>query len=424
MSRPKIVLVLGIVALAAAVGISWYAMDGGGSGRGGGGSNRPVVKASGQAKAAAPGANEFGFRLFNELVKGKEQQNLAVSGLSAAIALALFREGCEGPSRKCVGDALGYPGNDTGESARAYADLLALLNGRTEATVRTANAVVVKPGLVVEPAFLKTAQELFQADVSSRDLMAPETRQSLNDWASRQTDGMIPELMGDVNEETFAVLLNALYFAGEWEVKFAVGDTEPADFHPETGEPFKVPMMSGKVEAAVRSYEDFGAARLPYKGKDYSMVLMLPHEGKTLADVRAGLTQAKWAECLEELEYYGKETRVSLPKFRISTRGELTKALENVGLRDAIEVGKADYSRLVKGMAPPEPVYGTVFQQAVVEVDESGTKAAAVTEFHEGVKSAMPDFIPNFNRPFMFAVVEHQTGAILFLGQVHDPRKE
>lgn len=391
----------------------------------GGGSDRPVVKASDNAKTAATKANAFGFRLFGELVKGKEQDNVAASGLSAAVALAFFMEACEGDSRKVLADALGYAGAADGESAKAYADLYAVLNGKSEATVRMANALYVKNDVTVRPAFLEVAAKQFMADAKSRDFADPKTLKELNGWVNKQTDGMIPSILDQLDPQSFAVILNALFFKGQWEQQFKAANTQPREFTPETGAPFQVPMMSDEVKASVWYDATLGAARLPYKSGDYSMVAMLPLGGRKLADLRSELTGDRWAKVWASVNREAYETHVGLPKFKVSATHALNKPLTAMGIGPALEEGTADYSRMAEGMDAKARVSATVTQKVVVEVDEEGTKAAAVTAVEMKVASApMPEpFRPYFDRPFIFAIVEHQTGAILFLGQVTDPRK-
>lgn len=403
-------------------------------GPGGGGSEsdgRKAVTASEGAKAAASRANAFGFRLFGELAKQQSSGNFAVSGASAAMAFALFQQGNEGKGREAIATALGYAGADESRLAADYGDLFAVLNGKSKSTVLMANALFTKQGLTIEDAFLKSATGPFHAEVKSRDMGDPATLKELNDWCSKQTDGMIPKMLDQIDRDTFAVILNALYFRGTWLKQFDPRKTTEANFYPEGGKgpsggdggSFKVPMMSGEVDAVMWSGETFGAVRLPYEAGDYSMVLMMPVYGKTSGDMRAALTPAMWGELWGHLQRKPDELDVSLPKFRLSSNHDLNRALTGMGLGDALIAGRADYSRMVKGMDANAQVAADVRQRVVVEVDEKGTKAAAVTSIEAKVTSA-PMFSPHFNRPFMFAIVEHQTGAILFLGQVHDPRKE
>jgi serine protease inhibitor len=394
------------------------------SGDEGGGSDRPVVVASDLAKQAAQRANDFGLRLWRELVKGKESANVAMSGLSAAMALALFHEACADESQQVVAKALGYGGAVDGVAAAGFGDLLAVLNGRTAATVRMANAIYVRGGIDVLPKFLGVAQQRFGALAESRDFADPKTLDAINGWVKQQTEGKIPTILERLDPQNFAVLLNALFFKGQWRQAFRAERTAMREFMPEVGEPFPVAMMADDVMAATWSDGTIGAARLPYRGDDYSMVVMMPLAGRRLADLRAELSGERWAQVWAGVSRSASETAVGLPKFKVAASHALNAPLTALGLGPALEEGKADYSRLAVGMDARMPVSATVTQKVVVEVDEVGTEAAAVTSVMKGETSAMPSpFRPWFDRPFLFAIVEHQTGAILFLGQITDPRQ-
>jgi serpin B len=391
----------------------------------GGGRNRPLVRASEPAKQAARHANALGFRLLQELTKGREQANVALSGLSAAMALALFHEACAGDSRRVLAEALGYAGAADGALATGYGDLLAVLNGRTEATVRMANAVYVRQGIEVLPTFLEIARQRFAAVARARDFADPKTLAELNAWVAEQTDGMIPTILDRMDPANFAVLCNALFFQGKWQQAFDPARTQPHAFTPEVGESFEVPMMSDDVQAVVYHDGTLGAVRLPYQGGDYSLVAILPLAGRRLADLRAELTEKRWVALWSNVSREATERRVGLPKFRVAATFALDEPLTALGLGPALAAGQADYTRLALGMDARVPVAAKVTQKVVVEVDEAGSKAAAVTavELKDASVPEPPKFAPWFDRPFLFAIVEQQTGAILFLGQITDPRR-
>lgn len=384
-----------------------------------------MVVASEPAKQAARHANAFGFRVLQELTKGQQQDNVAVSGLSAAMALALLHEACAGESRRVLAESLGFAGAPDGALATGYSDLLAVLNGRSEATVRMANAIYVRRDVDVLPTFVEVARQRFEAVARARDFADPRTLAELNAWVAVATDGMIPTILDRMDPANFAVLLNALFFQGKWQQAFDPARTQPRTFTPEVGEPFAVPMMSDQVQAVVHHDGTLGAVRLPYLGGDYSLVAMLPLAGRRLADLRAELTAKRWAALWTALSREATECGVGLPRFRVAATHALDAPLAAIGLGPALAAGQADYTRLALGMDARVPVAAQVTQKVVVEVDEAGSKAAAVTvvELKDASAVQPPTFQPWFDRPFLFAIVEQQTGAILFLGQITDPRR-
>lgn len=386
----------------------------------------PKVTATDGAMTAAAGANAFGLKLFRQLVNAQPTDNLAMSGASAAMALALFKEACEGDSRRVVTDVLGYSGESEGKSATDYGDLIRVLNDSGDASVLMANALFARQGVTFEKAFMGTATGPFGAEVRSRDFLDPATVRELNDWCSKKTQRMIPRMLDELDPNDFAVILNALYFKGAWQTEFEASKTALRDFHPENGEPFKVSMMTGEVKGRMWHDKSAGVVRLPYRGGRFSMVLAMPAapDGK-LADLVGKLTPDTWNAWWRRVEGGTNDLDVWLPKFKLTDFHDLNQPLIALGLNDALTAGRADYSRMVAGMNREAKVEAEVKQRVVVEVDEKGTKAAAVTTVEMGVASApMEKFVPMFNRPFLFAIVDHRTGAILFLGQVMDPRKE
>jgi len=420
MAKGRRGLIIGWCVVAGVAGVLAWGMFGGWwNGR---------VTATNHAKAAATHANAFGFRLFNEVVKGKEQENVSLSGASAAMALAMFHAACDGESRKVLAEALGYPGGSDAELASAYGDLLRVLTDEGDATIRMANGLFVRDERSLKQPFVNTIRGSFAGELFGGPLEDPGMVMSINEWCKRHTDGMIPDMMGgeDVpNELTAAIILNALCFKAAWEHAFKPEKTTPRWFQPEEGEGFTVPMMEGDVQATMWRGTGVGAARLPYSGGSHSLVLMMPVGERKLADVRKELTPEWWAMVWKALDTASYELEVGLPKLKLKGELKLNGPLGALGLGPALGLG-SDYSRMADGMGPEAGLSAMVRQKIAVEVDEHGARAAAVTEVEVVWRSALmeDEFHPTFDRPFLYMIVEKQTGAILFLGQVTDPRKE
>lgn len=427
MAKFKLVMGVGLLAL---IGMVSVASACGGIGRHkDGGSAKSVnlpkptekrrVAPTDAAKQAAANSNAFGFKVFAEVLKGHESENVVVSGTSLAILLAMLHEGASGESQRVLAEALGHSNADAASAATAYGDLHKTLNGVGEATLLSANAMFLSKYEAFEKPFLDVATGRFDAGIFFRDLGDQAAVTELNEWCSQRTDGMIPVMFEQLPSDSFAVLLNALYFKGEWQQGFDPEKTELRTFWPEAGEPFEVTTMYSKVEARVWHDDRVGVVRIPYKGGDYSMVLVMPTKPKqSLSTVREHLSLGHWAKWWKHIEGKTEAWNVLLPKFKLTERHKLTGTLAKLGLGAALD--SADYSRMVKHATG---VGAEVEQRVVIEVDEQGTKAAAVTGGPTFFGEPVYEFLPEFKRPFLFAILDHRTGAILFLGQVMDPRK-
>jgi serpin B len=223
----------------------------------------------------------------------------------------------------------------------------------------------------------------------------------------------------EVGPGTRLVLMNAVYLKAVWAKKFEEAATKEGDFTLAGGEKTKVPMMHLMGEG-LRYYGKggvFHAIELGYRDCPWSMVVMVPRPGHAVGEVEGWLTAARLEEMVGEMEV--EELGLSLPRWKVRCRTDLGPVLKEMGVRRAWESG-ADFSGVSEGTAL---CLARVTHEAVVEVDEKGTVAAAGTLVAEGMASDRPrQFV--VDRPFVFVVRDRVTGGILFLGRVGDPRGE
>jgi serpin B len=225
---------------------------------------------------------------------------------------------------------------------------------------------------------------------------------------------------------TRLVLLNAVYFKGDWAEPFAAGSTRDEDFHLGGTEKVRVPMMSGTLKAArfgAFQKAGFHMLEMPYAGGELSMVLLVPDRLDGLAHVEKQMTAELLRGWIERLEMRAVEARV--PKFTLRTDYDMQPTLEALGMRRAFKPGEADFTGMVE--SGERLCLGQVRQRAFVEVNEKGTEAAAVSAVEAVSLSMAPrPAVPVFSadRPFVFLIRDRKTGTILFVGRVADPRKE
>jgi serine protease inhibitor len=291
-------------------------------------------------------------------------------------------------------------------------------------------------------------------------------RKRINGWVEGQTNNRIKDLIPadaldkEAQKLVRLVLTNAIYFKGEWAEVFAEGQTKDEDFLLAGGGKARVPMMRRDDMGAVRYaafrgdgtffdtptrvpfgkvdekkvYPDergFTMLELPYKGGELSMVVLVPRSADGLAALEKKLTSANLAAWVGKLQQRG--THVYLPKFKLETKYDLGQTLQGMGMarafKDPRRADGAQFDGMSESQDPAEKLYiSKVLHKAFVEVSEKGTEAAAATAVSMAkptAERASQPFVPTFkaDRPFLFLVRDRQTGSILFLGRMVNPRQ-
>jgi serpin B len=273
------------------------------------------------------------------------------------------------------------------------------------------------------PAFLDIARQQYEANVQQLDFgIQPESaRADINAWVNRRTKGKIEGIVPSdmLDRDSKLVLVNAIYFKGTWKTKFDSKNTRDSDFHLNAEQTIQCPTMfcSGKFLFCYHDEPPFfcEVLELPYVGKDLSMIAILPLDWDGLGGLEHNLTQTNLATLLASVQE--ADVHVSLPKFKLQTDFSLEKALSTMGMRDAFDAN-ADFS----GIDGSKMLFiSSVRHQALVEVNEEGTTAAAATASHHGTKGMSPSF--RADHPFLFLIRDNRSGSILFLGRLADPTK-
>lgn len=375
-------------------------------------------------------SNEFGLRLLGQLGPGEpagavEGGNVFVSPLSASMALGLAMNGAAGGTLSGMQRALALERMTLEEASRSFRDLLSLLRELdSRVDLRIGNSVWLRESYPILPGFLDRAEEYFDAEVANVDFRGESaaTADRINDWVEEATGGEIRELVdAAVVRDLIAMLANAVYFQGDWRSAFDPGETRPGDFRLPDGGTVRAPLMRREeVEALYGGTEDFRAADLPYGGAAFSMTVVLPPEGVALDSLVESLDAGAWDRIVGSLEE-GTRT-VVLPRFEMRYDTLLNEALEAMGMEEAFDPNRADFSRLSDRALEDELFIQWVKQVSYVKVDEEGTTAAAATGVGVGPTSLPPTF--RADRPFLFALRERHSGTILFLGTVVDPTAE
>ena len=242
------------------------------------------------------------------------------------------------------------------------------------------------------------------------------SRLTINRWVEQKTADKIKDLLaqGSLSKLTRLVLTNAIYFKGDWATKFKPELTKPMPFNLSTDQTVDVPMMRQTGDFLFSENEDVKVLELPYVGKDLSMVLLLPKTN--MAEMDAKLDAARLAEWTGQVTE--REVDIYLPKFKFETKYELQDLLSGMGMVDAFALPPADFS----GISGQKDLYITkVIHQAIIEVNEEGSEAAAATAVIMGVKAVLHKPVFKADQPFLFLIRHNETGSILFMGRVNNP---
>jgi serpin B len=369
---------------------------------------RPLTAAEQQVIARA---NGFGFELLSQVRAREDGPNVFLSPLSASMALGMTMNGAAGQTWDEMSATLGFDGLTEDEINRAYRDLLDLLNGLDpRVDFRIGNAIWANANYTFVPAFFDRVSTWFDAEARSAPF-TPATLAEINGWVGDATNGRIEKILDRLDRSLIMLLLNAIYFKGDWTMQFDPADTRTEAFTRADGSQVDVPMMSLDDEFAFTATSDHAAVELPYGGQAYSMLVVVPQPGRTLDDVAADLDPATWTALTGSLQK--TRVHVGLPRFEIRYEELLNEPLMAMGMETPF-TGNADFSRMLTTSA----CMSFVLQKSFVKVDEKGTEAAAVTVV--GIaESAPPSVVAD--RPFLFAIRERFSGTILFIGTIGDP---
>ncbi len=363
----------------------------------------------------------FGFDLFNEIRQAEPDKNIFISPLSVSIALAMTLNGASGETEQAMTNTLQLQGLDSESINVGYAGLRgALQTSDPKVTLTIANSLWARQDVPFNQDFLQRNAEYFEAEISTLDFMDPNTLTTINQWVNTNTMGKIPKILDKINSDLVLFLINAIYFKGTWQTEFDPAHTRDGTFHLATGNEKQVPMMTRS--GGYRYYENyddmFQAISIPYGDGRMCMYIFLPYRESDLNTFLNSLNSERWENWTTQ--FHEQEIFLSMPEFKLEYEKTLNNPLQSLGMEIAFAPGMADFSRMADLEALGKNLYiGEVLHKAVVEVNEEGSEAAAVTSIEIRATSLPPQFIAN--RPFFFAIRDNETGTVLFIGTVVDP---
>lgn len=362
-------------------------------------------------------SNTFSFALLNKTLDG-QAENRMISPLSVSMALSMTLNGASGTTLTAIQNTLGFGGLTREEINTVCKELTdALVKADPSVAMKIANSIWIKKDFGVLEPFVIANQTYFNAQVSRLDFDISAIS-TINKWVSDHTNGKIPTIIESISSDEVMFLINAIYFNGKWKYRFETAKTVNEPFTLTDRNIVNVPMMKMENNFGYALRQGYKALKMPYGADKFQMVFLLPDAGNTPDKVASALNDAEWSSLTEELASESK-VPVWIPKWKFSWEKTLNEILSDMGMKVAFESNNADFSAI---NPTAKPYISKVIHKTFIDVSETGTEAAAVTSVGIGVTS-IPAEPKTFylNRPFLFFIMEEDTGAILFAGKVENP---
>ncbi|XP_036597899.1 leukocyte elastase inhibitor-like [Trichosurus vulpecula] len=369
----------------------------------------------------------FAVGLYKTLADTHPKENIFISPLSISTALAMVLVGARGDTEAQMSKIFHF--DEVDEVHSRFQSLNTSINKHGASYIlKLANRLFGEKSYDFLSEFLGSTQKLYGAELATVDFQnaSEAARKEINQWVKEQTEGKIPELLvsGSVDSLTKLVLVNAIYFKGNWEEKFDKALTTDAPFRLNKREKKTVKMMYQKKKLRYGYVEALKCRvlELPYKGNELSMIILLPDDieddSTGLKEIEKQLSMENLTEWTNHKNMAAIDVHVRLPKFKMENTYNLNSELARMGLHDLFTRGKADLS----GMSGSRDLFiSKIVHHSFVEVNEEGTEAAAATAGIATFAMLVPEEEFTADHPFLVSIRHNSTGSILFLGRVSSP---
>lgn len=358
---------------------------------------------------------DFSLRLYGEVQKEK---NTLISPLSVMLALAMTANGADDTTLEGMEKALGGIKIDKLNAyLKSYVDSLP---SGDSFKISIANSIWFRKD-AFEPSegFLQKASDFYSPDIYGAPFDS-STVEAINSWVNDKTDGMIKEILQEIDYGSVMFLINAIYFDCKWESKFDPLDTQKnATFHGNEGD-VKCDMMTSYESRYIKGEGVTGFIK-NYAGGKYAFAAFLPDDSETTPDEwLSGMSGSRLISLLESSE--SERLLCRMPKFNYEYLTNMNDALKSLGMQEAFNGANAKFRSLGKNIRDDSNVFiGNVTHKTFIKLDEEGTKAAAVTAVDMTTESALmpPEIQVILDRPFAYAIIDTATNLPIFIGTVN-----
>jgi serine protease inhibitor len=384
---------------------------------------------------AAPGSldvaaadNAFGFHLLGAVQKTIPNHNVVLSPVSAALNLSMVLNGASAQTREEMLSALSVGGSELGAINHANAQLIKVIRTPVpNITLSVADSLWVDSRQVrLRPEYVKQTQAWYNAEIADLDFSDPGAATRINGWASKETQGRISKVIDRIDPADLLLLLNAVYFKGQWTHKFDKAQTQQHDFTLEGGSVKQVSRMAQMGRFDYFETPQLQAIRLPFGDGDLAMEVLLPAKSSGLGALEAELTAEHWTAW--QAQYSPRSGTIELPRFELKSNYRLNEPLQALGMTRAFQPDGSQltgmFSSVPGQLRSPRFFISSVLQSTYWKVDEEGAEAAAVTT--TGIRAAAIARPPQpfrmvVDRPFFCAIEDRRSGVLLFVGAIYDP---
>uniref|UniRef100_A0A8D2KLV6 Serpin B8 n=1 Tax=Urocitellus parryii TaxID=9999 RepID=A0A8D2KLV6_UROPR len=362
----------------------------------------------------------FAIQVLKMLCQDRPSQNVFFSPLSISSSLAMVLLGAKGNTKDQMAQAMSL--NTEEDIHKGFQMLLTQVNKPgSKYLLTTVNRLFGEKTYDFLSTFKASCLQFYHAELELLSFAeaTEKSREHINTWVSKETEGKIPELlpMGSIDEQTRLVLVNAIYFQGIWDETFDKARTKEMPFKINQGEKWPVQMMwqQANFNFIYISEAQTKVLELPYAGKTLSMIILLPDEDVDLSVVENNLTFEKFIAWTKAASLQNTEVEVFLPRFKLQEDYEMKSVLQRLGMVDAFQPGQAELSAM---STETDLCLSKVVHKSVMEVNEEGTEAVAATAvnivlFHHATFRA--------DHPFLFFIRHNETNTVLFCGRFSSP---
>lgn len=357
---------------------------------------------------------------FFKLAAKKPDSNVVVSPYSVSTALSMAYNGAGSKTKTEMQDVLGYSGlSDEAVNQQNSSLYKSLMHVNPTSELTIANAMFANKNFEFLKAFMDSNQKYYGAKLETLDFADLSTVNRINNWVKENTKSKIPSILDKVAPDAILYLVNAVYFKGVWLDEFKKEETQQTEFKLNNGTKKTVEMMNRSAKMSYFAGNNFQAVMLPYKDNRLQMCIFLPDKKSNITAFINSLTPESWSEWNQQ--FRKEEGHLGLPRFKVEYKTELSEVLKAAGMPCAFEDSCADFKKMIEQNA----MISRVLHKTYLEVNEKGTEAAAATAIEMSVTSAPMNPKPPFemicDRPFVVAIRDEKTNAILFVGAIVDP---
>ena len=385
--------------------------------------NREVRELTSVEKALVEAENSFGLKVFRAINNDEKDKNVFISPLSISMALGMTLNGANGTTKEAMQNALELAGLSDQQINENYQSLIDLLTGLDpKVKFQIANSIWYRNDFVFKESFINLNKKYFYAKVAGLDFTNPQSAKIINSWVEDNTNGKIKKIVDQIEAHIVMFLINAIYFKGVWTYEFDKSQTQDDLFNLPDGSQKTVPMMTQSREFSYYANDQFQAVDLPYGDELFSMTIILPAPEINVDDFLAALSAENWN--LWTGSFSKTDGVLYFPRFKLEYEKLLNDALKSLGMAIAFDQDQADFTRMFDKVGGINLFIDKVKHKSFVEVNEEGTEAAAVTSVEIGFTTSVgpgSPFVMRVDRPFIFAIREHHSGTILFVGKIVDP---